>query len=65
MEQLTLLNFGVFMGFNQFHATGLFQYPLKTFENLWLSDDFRLYRKKPMPWNRSSTWKEGQKCSQP
>ena len=34
MKQLTLLNFGVFMGFNQFHATGLFQYPLKTFENL-------------------------------
>ena len=31
-----------------FHATGLFLYPLKTSENLWLSDVFRGYRKRPV-----------------
>ena len=28
---------------NSFHATGIFQYPLKTSENLWFSDVFRGY----------------------
>ena len=31
---------------NQFHATGLFLYPLKTSENLWFSDVFGGYRKR-------------------
>ena len=34
--------------FNSFHATGLFLYLLKTSENLWFSDVFRRYRKRPM-----------------
>ena len=36
---------------NSFHATGIFQYPLKTSENLWFSDVFRGYWKRPMAWN--------------
>ena len=31
-----------------FHATGLFLCPLKTSENLWFSDVFRGYRKRPV-----------------
>ena len=34
-----------------FYATGLFLYPLKTSKNLWLSDVFRGYRKRPVAWN--------------
>ena len=33
---------------NPFHAAGLFLYPLKTPENLWFCDVFRVYRKKPV-----------------
>ena len=33
---------------NLFHATGLFLYLLKTSGNLWFSDVFRGYRKRPM-----------------
>ena len=36
---------------NPFHTTGLFQYPLKTSENLWFSDVFRWYQKKSVAWN--------------
>ena len=35
---------------NLFYATGLFLYPLSV-ENLWFSDVFRGYRKKPVEWN--------------
>ena len=34
-----------------FHANDLFLYPLKTSENLWFSDVFRGYRKRPMARN--------------
>ena len=34
---------------NPFHATGFFLYPLKTLENLWFSDVFRVYRKGLVP----------------
>ena len=34
-----------------FYATGLFLYPLKTSKNLWLSDVFWGYRKRPVAWN--------------
>ena len=37
--------------FNPFHATGLFLYLLKTSENLWFSDVFRGYRKRPVAWD--------------
>ena len=33
---------------NPFHATGLFLYPLKTSTNLWFSDTFRGYGKRPV-----------------
>ena len=33
---------------NPFHVTGLFLYFLKTSENLWFSDVFRGYRKRPV-----------------
>ena len=33
---------------NQFHATDLFLYLLKILENLWFSDVFRGYRKRPV-----------------
>ena len=36
---------------NPFHATGLFQYLLKTTESLWFSDVFRGYRKKQVARN--------------
>ena len=36
---------------NQFHAAGLFLYPLKTPENLWFSDIFRGYKKRLVAWN--------------
>ena len=37
---------------NPFHVTGVILYPLKTSENLWFSDIFRGYRKRPsgMKW---------------
>ena len=34
-----------------FHATVLFQYSLKISKNLWLSDVFKGYRKRPVAWN--------------
>ena len=37
--------------FNLFHATSLFLKPLKTSENLWFSDVFRVYGKRPVAWN--------------
>ena len=33
------------------HNTGLFRYLLKTSENIWLSDVFRGYRKRPVARN--------------
>ena len=36
---------------NTFHATGVFLYSLKTLENLWFSDVFRGYRKRPVTSN--------------
>ena len=36
---------------NPFHDTPLFLYLLKTSENLWFSDVFRGYRKRPLAWN--------------
>ena len=36
---------------NPFHVTGVILYPLKTSENLWFSDIFRGYRKRPVAWN--------------
>ena len=37
--------------FNLFHVTVLFRYPLKTSKNLWFSDVFSGYRKRPVAWN--------------
>ena len=37
---------------NPFHATVLFRYPLKASENLWFSDVFKGYRKRPVAQNR-------------
>ena len=39
------------ISFNPFHANGLFLYPLKKSENLWFSNVFRGYRKRPVAWN--------------
>ena len=36
---------------NPFYATGLFLYPRKTSENLWFSDVFKGYKKRPVAWN--------------
>ena len=36
---------------NLFHATGLFLYPLKTWENQRFSYIFRGYKKRPVAWN--------------
>ena len=36
---------------NPSHNTGLFRYLLKTSENIWLSDVFRGYRKRPVARN--------------
>ena len=36
---------------NPFHATGLFLYHPKTSENLWFSDFFRGYTKRPVAGN--------------
>ena len=36
--------------FNPFHATGLFQYPMKTSVKFRFSDVFRGYRKRPVTW---------------
>ena len=41
----------ILVGINPFHATGLFLCPLKTSENLWFSDVFRVYRKRPVASN--------------
>ena len=41
---------------NPFQAIDLFLYPLKTSENLWFSDAFWEFRKRPVAWNGSS-WK--------
>ena len=38
--------------FNPFHATVIFQYPLETSEDLWFSDIYKGYRKRPEAWNR-------------
>ena len=39
---------------NPFHATGLFLYPLDSSGNLWFSDVFRGYRKRPILWDGST-----------
>ena len=39
---------GIFFSINSFYTTGLYLYPLKTSENLWFSDVFRRYRKRPV-----------------
>ena len=41
----------VYNSINLFHATGLFLYPLKKWENLWFSDILRRHRKRPVAWN--------------
>ena len=43
-----ILRFFSSMLINPVHVTGLSLYPLKTSENLWFSDVFRGYRKKPV-----------------
>ena len=53
---LSTLNFRQYTFINPFHATGLFWYPLKTSENLWFSDVFRGYRKRPVARNGLKTW---------
>ena len=35
---------------NPFHSASHFLYPLKTSENLWFSNVFRGYRKRPVAW---------------
>ena len=44
---------------NPFHATDLFWYPLKTWENQWFSDVSRGYQKRSAAWNglNSSQWR--------
>ena len=37
---------------NSFYTAGLFLNHLKTSKNIWLSDDFRVYRKRLVTWNR-------------
>ena len=39
---------------NPFHATGLFLNPLDSLGNLWFSDVFRGYRKRPILWDGST-----------
>ena len=39
-------------GINAFYATFSFYTPPETLESLWLSDDFRGYRKRPVARNR-------------
>ena len=36
---------------NPFHTTRLFLYPLKTSENLWFFEVFRMYGNRPVTWN--------------
>ena len=36
---------------NPFHTTDLFWYPQKTSENLWFSNVFKGYQKRPVAWN--------------
>ena len=36
---------------NPFYAIDLFWYPLKTLENLWFSNVFRVYQKRSVAWN--------------
>ena len=40
---------------NPLHVTGLFLYALKISENIWFSDVFRGYRKKPVTWSGLSS----------
>ena len=51
-KEIYKMIFWVFLGndINPFFATGLFLYPLKISENLWIADVFRGYRKIPVPW---------------
>ena len=37
------------------HATGLFLCPLKTLENLWFSEVFRGYGRRPVEWSGLKT----------
>ena len=41
----------VFQLINLFHTDDIYLYPPKTSENLWFSDVFRGYRKRPVAWN--------------
>ena len=55
-QQLLNINFSVptatsFWFLNPIHATDLFLYPLKIWENLWFSDVFRRCKKRPVAWN--------------
>ena len=50
MKTLNLLRRYIFC-VNPFHATDLVWYPLKTSENLWVSDIFRGYQKRSVAWN--------------
>ena len=45
----TLLEFD--SSINSLRTTGLFLYPLKTSKNLWFSDIFLGYRKRPLAWD--------------
>ena len=38
-------------GLSPFHTTGLSRYPLKNLENVWFSDVFMGYRKRPVAGN--------------
>ena len=50
MSPILLLMLSKLKWINPFHATCPFRYSLKT-ENLWFSDVFRGYRKRPVAWN--------------
>ena len=43
---------------NLFHVTGLFLYPIKTSEKLWVSDIFSEYVKEPVAQNWLNKTKE-------
>ena len=51
MQHFLINKFITIRFINPFHATGLFRKPLKTSENLWFSDVFRGYQKRPVAWN--------------
>ena len=44
--------------FNSLNATAPFLYPLKTSQNLWFSDIFRGYGKRPVAWKDQVFWGE-------